>query len=146
MLLMRLPGNPICMSMAASSSCYCSQSSKQNSLPVLHSIVSDLMENLPFRHALLNGGTTFFFFFAHSKFYSDSLVRTFIQEKRTYCSLVWSSAGLSYHKIPCTEYYGFPFNPLRANYCHTWHMENHPFVWRRIRRVRRIKYVWPVKG
>ena len=19
------------------------------------------------------------------------------------------------------------FNPLRANYCHTWHMENHPF-------------------
>ena len=38
------------------------------------------------------------------------------------------------------------FNPLRANYCHTWHMENHPFLWRRIRRVRRIQVCMARKG
>ena len=38
------------------------------------------------------------------------------------------------------------FNPLRANYCHTWHMENHPFLWRRIRRVRRIQECMARKG
>ena len=37
-------------------------------------------------------------------------------------------------------------NPLRANYCHTWHMENHPFLWRRIRRVRRIQVCMARKG
>ena len=41
---------------------------------------------------------------------------------------------------------GFYFNPLRANYCHTWHMENHPFLWRRIRRVRRIQVCMARKG
>ena len=38
------------------------------------------------------------------------------------------------------------FNPLRANYCHTWHMENHPFLWRRIRCVRRIQVCMARKG
>ena len=38
------------------------------------------------------------------------------------------------------------FNPLRANYCHTWHMENHPFLWRRIRRVRRIQVCMAREG
>ena len=38
------------------------------------------------------------------------------------------------------------FNPLRANYCHTWHIENHPFWWRRIRRVRRIQVCMARKG
>ena len=37
-------------------------------------------------------------------------------------------------------------NPLRANHCHTWHMENHPFLWRRIRRVRRIQVCMARKG
>ena len=37
-------------------------------------------------------------------------------------------------------------NPLRANYCHTWHMENHPFLWRRIRPVRRIQVCMARKG
>ena len=37
-------------------------------------------------------------------------------------------------------------NPLRANYCHTWHMENHPFLWRRICRVRRIQVCMARKG
>ena len=37
-------------------------------------------------------------------------------------------------------------NPLRANYCHTWHMENHPYLWRRIRRVRRIQVCMARKG
>ena len=37
-------------------------------------------------------------------------------------------------------------NPLRANYCHTWHMENHPFLWRRIRRVWRIQVCMARKG
>ena len=38
------------------------------------------------------------------------------------------------------------FNPFRANYCHTWHMKNHPFLWRRIRRVRRIQVCMARKG
>ena len=38
------------------------------------------------------------------------------------------------------------YNPLRANYCHTWHMENHPFLWRRIRRVRRIQVCMARRG
>ena len=38
------------------------------------------------------------------------------------------------------------FNPLRANNWHTWHMENHPFLWRRIRRVRRIQVCMARKG
>ena len=37
-------------------------------------------------------------------------------------------------------------NPSRANYCHTWHTENHPFLWRRIRRVRRIQVCMVRKG
>ena len=37
-------------------------------------------------------------------------------------------------------------NPLRANYCHTWHMENHPFLWKRIRRVRWIQVCMARKG
>ena len=37
-------------------------------------------------------------------------------------------------------------NPLRANYSHTWHMENHPFLWRRIRRIRRIQVCMACKG
>ena len=40
----------------------------------------------------------------------------------------------------------YNINPLRANYCHTWHMENHPFLWRRIRRVRRIQVCMARKG
>ena len=36
--------------------------------------------------------------------------------------------------------------PLRANYCHTLHMENHPCLWRRIRRVRRIQVCMARKG
>ena len=41
---------------------------------------------------------------------------------------------------------GGEVNPLRANYCHTWHMENHPFIWRRIRRIRRIQVFMARKG
>ena len=37
-------------------------------------------------------------------------------------------------------------NPLRANYCHTWHMANHPCLRRRIRRVRRIQVCMARKG
>ena len=48
-----------------------------------------------------------------------------------YVQLGWEKVGL---------------NPLRANYCHTWHMENHPFLWRRIRRVRRIQVCMARKG
>ena len=40
----------------------------------------------------------------------------------------------------------FQLNPLRANYCHTWHMENHPCLWRRICRVRRIQVCMARKG
>ena len=38
------------------------------------------------------------------------------------------------------------FNPFRADYCHTWHMENHPCLWRRIRCVRRIQVCMARKG
>ena len=38
------------------------------------------------------------------------------------------------------------FNPLRTNYCHTWHMENQSFLWRWIRRIRRIQVSMACKG
>ena len=45
--------------------------------------------------------------------------------------------------LPVRSWY---INPLRVNYCHTWHMENHPCLWRQIRRVRRIQVCMARKG
>ena len=50
------------------------------------------------------------------------------------------------HSSVMSQLGGATFNPLRANYCHTWQMENHPFIWRRIRRVRRIQVCMARKG
>ena len=53
-----------------------------------------------------------------------------------------------FHMSPHEEmlFTSLKLNPLRANYCHTWHMENHPFLWRWIRRVWRIQVCMARKG
>ena len=79
----------------------------------------------------------------HRKLPLAQVANTRRQEKMFAIFFFWNIEGKG--KLKWDANHSF-LNPLRANYCHTWHMENHPFLWRRIRRVRRIQVCMARKG